>query len=465
MMRLLSLAGTRGPLRQAQHCVIFWLILNAVHYCAHGWKIEPMFGAKTGSSWTKPLAPATSTTRRSTTSTSTSTTSTMQDTPTTTLRDEEPEEWVVWKELTPPAKTRHELEQEILAEYGPDARFQAGQPPPRRWLWHGRLEDQTWGPNYHLASSSSLSSSWWAKRATHFQRRWNGKKPSTGQQQQQGDVDQLLPLPSLEIVEPHPLRTDTFELSIHWTGRRERRQRQGHFSKCMQVEFHPNGYCRSRSILVNDDNNEATTTSSVGRIPSGGGGSIRRGPPHHSSPKKLKRAITFGIGKWQVYPWGIMFTIHDNNQVNYRFYSDLHLNPFGKQPKFTHGLVLRDEEEELEPVATTPTSSLLIGGDRPSTTSFSYYNGEEEEEENDDFVLEQLIQQSEQQQQQQLHHRGSSSSNDNSKKSIPWFRPVVATFSGVGTGRDTADFSYKNRGFGLSSYSPLPNNELLLDDP
>jgi hypothetical protein len=30
-----------------------------------------------------------------------------------------------------------------------------------------------------------------------------------------------------------------------------------------------------------------------------------------------------------------------------------------------------------------------------------------------------------------------------------WFRPVVATFSGEGIGQDTADVSYKERGFGL----------------
>lgn len=30
-----------------------------------------------------------------------------------------------------------------------------------------------------------------------------------------------------------------------------------------------------------------------------------------------------------------------------------------------------------------------------------------------------------------------------------WFRPVVATFSGEGIGHDTADVSYKERGFGL----------------
>jgi hypothetical protein len=439
---------------------------SAIHYCGvHGWKIEPMFGAKTGSSRTKPLA-QTSTTRRSTVSTTTSS-STMEEAPTTrrdNQSEEEEEEWVVWKELSPPAKTRYELEQEILAEYGPDARFQAGQPPPRRrWLWHGRMQDQTWGPDYLFSSSSSSlfrqtpPSSWWAKRAVQFQQRWNGKR-NTGNEK--GDVDPQLPPPSppldLEVIEPHPLRTDTFELSIHWTRGRERRQRQGHFSKRMQVEFHPNGYCRSRSILVDDD--DEVMTSSIGMIPSGGGGSSSsstRGQPHRSSPK-IKRAITFGIGKWQVFPWGVMFTIHDNNQVNYRFYGDLHLNPFGKQPKFTHGVVLREEEEEFEPVATTTTT--LLGGDS-TTTTFNY--DEVEEEENDDFLLEQLLQS--EQQQQQLHHRRRRDSSSYKKNSIPWFRPVVASFSGVGTGRDTADFSYKNRGFGLSSYSPIPN--VLVDDP
>lgn len=39
-------------------------------------------------------------------------------------------------------------------------------------------------------------------------------------------------------------------------------------------------------------------------------------------------------------------------------------------------------------------------------------------------------------------------SNDDHAKQ-KWFRPVVATFQGMGIGEDTADFSYSHRQLGL----------------
>lgn len=39
-----------------------------------------------------------------------------------------------------------------------------------------------------------------------------------------------------------------------------------------------------------------------------------------------------------------------------------------------------------------------------------------------------------------------------------WFRPVIATFTGVGIGQDTADASYGDRAFGLSKQPPAPEN-------
>lgn len=36
-------------------------------------------------------------------------------------------------------------------------------------------------------------------------------------------------------------------------------------------------------------------------------------------------------------------------------------------------------------------------------------------------------------------------------KNSQWFRPVIATFTAIGIGKDTADTNYKNRGFGCSN--------------
>ena len=126
------------------------------------------------------------------------------------------------------------------------------------------------------------------------------------------------------------------------------------------LEGTTNGLSGGRFILV--DNKAGMASSVATMVPSGGGkgrGNCLLCIPHSTSRKKVTK---FGFGKWQLYPWGVMFTIHDKNQAKYRFYGDLHLNPFCKQPKFTPGVVLR-EKGKLEPVTTITTTS------RDSTTT------------------------------------------------------------------------------------------------
>lgn len=149
-------------------------------------------------------------------------------------------------------------------------------------------------------------------------------------------------------------------MKIHWKGR-QRRQRGRHFSKTMQLEFDTNGYARARTVT-----------------PDGGWQPI------------------FGIGEWEVLPWGAVFTIYTSDHCKYVFHANLHLNPFGKQPKLLQGVVVREVTSAYQ--------------DAEMDRSFL------------------------------------------GRLRIPWFRPVVATFEAFGTGEDMADFSYQSRGIGLTQY-------------
>jgi hypothetical protein len=216
-----------------------------------------------------------------------------------------------WRELSPRSKSLEDLEHDYLEA----PRFRIIK-PPRKLLWCGRTQDISWIPR------------------------------------------QLLPQSQEVIQKPHPMRTDTWGMKIHWKGR-QRRQRDRHFSKTMQLEFHPNGYVRAQETL---------------------------------SDGKLM----FGIGEWELLPCGAVFTIYTSNHCKYVFHANLHLNPFGKQPKLLQGVVVRE-------------------------VTSAYQDAEMDHP----FLR---------------------------RRRIPWFRPVVATFEALGTGEDMADLSYQNRGMGLTEY-------------
>jgi hypothetical protein len=115
--------------------------------------------------------------------------------------------------------------------------------------------------------------------------------------------------------------------------------------------------------------------------------------PVEFHPNGFCRSPTLGVGTWEVLPWGVRCTlVEDLTGVEYTLYASLHLNQFGDQPKMIQGTILKYEGSQEDPVQ-------------------------------DHFFV---------------------------KRRQKLFRPVVATFSGKGVGTDTADFSYSNRGTGLS---------------
>lgn len=119
-----------------------------------------------------------------------------------------------------------------------------------------------------------------------------------------------------EQVLEHPLRTDLYELNVSWMGFKERFRKS--YPKTIQIEFHPNGFCRL---------NDGTSSSSIS-----------------------------DIGTWKVFPWGLWFNIHHDG-FDYTFNAAVHLNPFGKHPKLMQGTIIKcrntighqddDEQDEV----------------------------------------------------------------------------------------------------------------------
>lgn len=115
------------------------------------------------------------------------------------------------------------------------------------------------------------------------------KKPST----RHGTVNQ-------QERPPHPLRTEQWEIDVHWRDDKYSIDKQASPSKSPQkmvVDFAINGYLRARS--------------------------------DHSSRD-------YTIGQWEITPTGLTCKLNST----LLFHADLHLNPFGKHPKLTRGVIV-----------------------------------------------------------------------------------------------------------------------------
>jgi hypothetical protein len=198
--------------------------------------------------------------------------------------------------------------------------------------------------------------------------------------------------------EPHPLRTDAWQLHLQW---RTRRFVFGHPSTLI-LDFDPAGYVRCRrpveTVYYRKEGVSDTETGAA------------------SQPETR---VYGSIGTWELTPTGLSWTIGLDDEIDeddydgdgaavvpskaraapsfahhppirkagtglYLFHADLHLHPFGPRPRLSRGVV--------------------------------------------------------------LHEKGSScGTSGGADRSSRWFRPVVATFSGFGVGRDTVDLSYRGR--------------------
>jgi hypothetical protein len=150
--------------------------------------------------------------------------------------------------------------------------------------------------------------------------------------------------------EPHPLRTDVWKLTVRWR-QQHRSKEDSNTKKELLLEFADNGYVR---LCPQRDDSDADTDKT-------------------SSLSPLSAATTTApIGTWKLDTSGLSWRLPLDDTEHY-FFANMHINPFGRYPKMTRGVVIRDPRK----------------------------------------------------------------SN--------WFRPVVATFTGVGAGNDTADLSYRHR--------------------
>ena len=453
-----------------------------------------------------------------------------------------------WKELTPPMKTKQELVDEFDSIF--DIKIQNQQKlsqikPPRVTCWYGSM----------MATSSDDRNSWYPSK--HIMDEYKTKifpylsvteRIQYIQERQKEQLEELEVEFENDEHNEHVMRMDTYEINVHWKGRREKRyyhhQRQlarGHqrrrrgggglfslllgrrqrnlrqvaedincskkFSNFMSIEFHPNGYCRSKSIIKQRKDPKrhrllVTSIGSGGGGRSGGGDNESEGPPHQQTSSSSSSTdhnhnkddtIVFGIGTWDIYHWGLTFTINhvEGNKIisTYRCFSDLHLNPFGKYPKLTQGIVLREETEDSDddpllpsfeeiqdelstkffndvvtgsPSHTATKTSKSTrgrggrrggGGGVAASRKFKNHGGEDDEEDEDYFLLdhelEQLMTLWNNKMMMNNSKKKTKRATRNRHHQIQWFRPVVGTFSGIGVGKDTADFSYKDRGFGV----------------
>lgn len=168
-------------------------------------------------------------------------------------------------------------------------------------------------------------------------------------------------------AKPHPLRTNLWDLNLHWRrcGKEVAEQTRPSLLNAKRLSSHiqlileldASGYARMRP---HDDD--------------------------HARSSHVERNLHWFpmIGTWQLDPGSLVtWSVPDENNSNdywYEFRAHFHVNPFGKHPKMIRGTVVRHDCEHS-------------GGQR--------------------------------------------------KKQ--WFPPVVASFTAVGCGPDTADLSYRER--------------------
>jgi hypothetical protein len=206
-------------------------------------------------------------------------------------------------------------------------------------------------------------------------------------------------------MEPHALRTDLWQVTMHW---KRKRVKDLFFSSVLpgkqqenmtKLQFSHNGYVRRVLQDENDNDNNDEKHHEQSRTAF----NILKGKDScdedNDDDLVLLDSSLSTVGTWELSSTGLSWTLpllydsnddDDNKKENdeqvknavLSFHGDFHFNPFGRQPKVLRGVVLLSNDD-------TPF------GKKKTTTS--------------------------------------------------WFRPVVATFHAVGIGQDTADLSYQDR--------------------
>ena len=179
-------------------------------------------------------------------------------------------------------------------------------------------------------------------------------------------VDPLSPSPGSGSTSSHLLRMEQWDLKFAWKEHKRDR------SKAIKFEFNENGYVRCLHPNNNNKSRQSTTTD-VTENPR----KLlwKHGNNQQTSSQLQQHDEEYVIGTWQLAPSGVTWKMSWDGKT-YRFYAELHLNPFGRYPKMFRGLVIRDRDFPLvskrfmRPIVAT-FSGKGAGMDR---ADFSYKN-------------------------------------------------------------------------------------------
>jgi hypothetical protein len=246
---------------------------------------------------------------------------------------------------------------------------------------------------------------------------------------------------SANMLEPHTLRTDLWQVTMHWKRKRIRNlfasalppgSNEQYDTNLVKLQFSNNGYVRR--VLPDDehhdddDNHETKNNDNPhasARAPRTAFNRLKykkdtNDDDEDDNTDVLDSSSLSSVGTWELSSTGLSWTLplccnarppednsnnkrkenEQNNAINNNagclsFHGDFHFNPFGRQPKVLRGVVLLINNDTTAPPVGTANG--LASSMKKVTTTAS------------------------------------------------WFRPVVATFHAVGIGADTADLSYQDR--------------------
>lgn len=152
---------------------------------------------------------------------------------------------------------------------------------------------------------------------------------------------------------PHPLRTDEWQLTLHWRQRPHTRRTK---KDRLFLEFAENGYVRT--VVPSSESADRDD---------------QKGPPRVDQRSSSDADEPLVVGTWKLGAAGLSWKLQlDGDEQEYLFVADLHPNPFGTQPKLTRGIVLQQGSASswFRPIVGTFTGR-GIGQD---TADLSYRN-------------------------------------------------------------------------------------------
>jgi hypothetical protein len=271
----------------------------------------------------------------------------------------------------------------------------------------------------HKSSSSSLSSNLtiWKRllaRREHHDLNQDSAEASSSRTTMTSSKSVGVAAAATATREPHALRTDLWQVTMHWKRNRIRNlffsafasrqllENRNSMNNLVKLQFADNGYVRR--VFDDEDHEYEDHGHELARRPSFNKFQVVDKYDDDDDVTDSSILPLSTVGTWELTSTGLSWTLplhypnpntaafpnHAKAEAGHSlllsFHGDFHLNPFGRQPKILRGVVLLVNDHDL-------------------------------------------------------------ASNNKMKqtKTTSWFRPVVATFHAVGIGEDTADLSYQDR--------------------